>query len=112
MKYDFAKTLTDLKNKEILEADATVSMAALCQTALLAVHEADRDLSGPEKFKRFKLANRLLAESVLEVTAEEVANMKELVGRQFPPLIVGRVYEFLENPIANNANTEQPELTS
>ena len=56
------------------------------------------DEPGKKKAEKFELAIRIkmVEESCVEVTAEEVVLLKEVVGYGFTPLVVGQVYRILE----------------
>jgi hypothetical protein len=43
------------------------------------------------------LAKKIFSDDEVELTVEEVALIKSRVGETFPPLVVGQVYEILEN---------------
>lgn len=79
-----------------------LKMKKVCIDALILPKVGDKT-SPEEKVKRFKLAMRI-EEGDTEITIEEAALLKDLVGEMFGPLIVGRVWEILEN-------TEPPKET-
>lgn len=53
--------------------------------------------TGAEKHKINALALRILAGDPVEVTAEEVAQIKEAVGIGYGPLVVGQIYDAVES---------------
>jgi len=55
------------------------------------------DEPGKKKAEKFELAIRIkMGGNEVEVTAEEVVLLKEVVGYGFTPLVVGQVYRILE----------------
>ena len=81
-------------NPEELE-DLTVK--AVCINALLTHFQDDAKLDGAEKYSRYKLATKVSeADGEIDFTAEEIVKIKLLVGKLYPPTIVGRVFDILE----------------
>ena len=68
----------------------------VCVEALLNF-DPRSDTDGKKKADRYDLALRIKKGGRVRVEAEEVALMKELVGKVFGPLVVGQAYKFLEN---------------
>lgn len=98
MKIDFTQTLKDIKGKPIQtsEKDTTpISLGTLCQNALLAQYDSERNLDGTEKMKRWKLA-RKIDRGVVDLQAEDISKIKEVVGKGFGPSVLGPVYELLD----------------
>ena len=78
-----------------LERDLTLASVAV--TALLASYDDEKNLSGEDKVKRFKLAQQINdADGDVEVTAEQVSLLKSLIAKGYTPLVVGQAYEILE----------------
>ena len=57
----------------------------------------DEQASGEEKFKRYQLAERISAAGPQDVSVEEVALIKRLIGKGYPPMVVGPAWLALEN---------------
>lgn len=93
MKRDFSQTLAAL-GEPLPENVGT--LRAVCVGALLGVYADEQSLGGEEKFRRYQLAERVNAGGVQEVSAEEVALLKKLVGKNWPPAVLGPAYEALE----------------
>lgn len=74
--------------------DLTVGSA--CVTALLATFADEASLGGEEKVRRFLLAQRIGAAEQVDLTAEETALVKLLVGKGYGTLVVGRVWAALD----------------
>ena len=53
-------------------------------------------MAGEEKLKRYKLAMLIYDNDAPELSIEDLAKIKELVGKAYVPLIVGQVWSMLE----------------
>lgn len=90
------KTGTDEAGKDIIE-QRPITLAGIAVNALLAQHEDERALPGADKVKRYKLAQKIHdAAGEMDVTAEDVALLKTLIGKTYPPLLVGLAWQILE----------------
>ena len=104
MAIDFTQPITNLDGSEIKDADGKPVVSTLgrvAEQALLAVYADERDQSGKEtitpeeKFKRWKLASKVQGKDV-NLSIEELALLKKLIGKAFPPLIVGQAWKLLD----------------
>lgn len=91
--------LLDLDDKPIKENDKPVLIGSLIVQALGVPDQAD----SPElKVKRFDVSLRVhraaKANEPVDLTVEEAADIKKVVGKHFAPLVVGRIYELLDPP--------------
>jgi hypothetical protein len=89
---------TELKDGDsaAIGIDASLSLKSVSVNSLMATFEADKNLSGDEKLKRYLLAVKINAGSEVDLTAEEITLLKVLIGRSYPPLVVGQAYLYLE----------------
>jgi len=79
-----------------------MTFASVCSTALLTPTDEDKNLSGDEKVKRFKLAQRLYdadAEAGVDLTVEEAALLKLVTSKLYTALVVGQLYGVLEKDV-------------
>lgn len=97
MRLDFSTTLLGLDGKPLKEGDKEVRLGEFCATALLTPYQDEKELSGDEKVKRFKIAEKIYNGGEQDLTIEEAALLKKLVAKAFAPLIVGRIYGLLES---------------
>lgn len=87
---------TDEAGRDIIEQHP-ITLAGIAVNALLAQHEDERTLPGADKVKRYKLAQKIYdALGEMDVTAEDVALLKTLIGKTYPPLLVGLAWQILE----------------
>lgn len=99
MKRNFSTELKGLQNARLEdEKGVAFTLGNVAVNALLGQYQ-DEQVGGDEKFKRFKLADRISVGGVQEVSAEEIALIKRLVGKGFLPMFVGAVYDALEQDI-------------
>jgi len=78
------------------EENKAVTLGTVCVNALLSTAQSDTT-PGQEKAARYKLAMKIHGEAGdVDVTAEDISRMKDLCGKIYGPLVVGRVWELLE----------------
>jgi hypothetical protein len=104
MKVDFSKELIDLDGKTV-DSSATDKTPATVRKvvcgALIASYPDEANLNPEEKVKRWNLALRVQKElDPIDFKTDEIALMKKLVGKAYGPMIVGQVWEVLENGIS------------
>lgn len=91
-----AQPILDLKGTPLQTSEGEVlTIGAAIINALLLPYADEPGLPGDQKVKRFRLAERFMAEAV-EITNQEAAEIELLVGKCYPPLVVGRVFKALE----------------
>ena len=96
MNVDFSQTLTGLKGEPVKDpTGAPVKLALVCYNAVKALYKDEEGLSGEEKYKRAKLAQKL-DETNVELTAEDISMIKKLVGKAYEPEIVAATWDLLE----------------
>lgn len=100
MKRDFSPELV-FRGKPVKEGDAVLTLRVVCMGVLLMTDE--RDVSSEDKYKRCKLADRIGEDGVQDVSVEEVALIKRLIGRSCQPIVVGPAYDLLEADPASSA---------
>jgi len=98
MKIDFKQQLTNKLTGNPIYKDETgkegVDLSYICVEALLATIQGEQ-IDGNKKLELWNLANKI-HNSEVDLTVEEVALIKERVGKVFSQLIVGTVYDALE----------------
>lgn len=96
MKINFGMPITDIKGEAIVENEKAVTLGSVSCQALLASYSDEQNLSGKEKVERFTLAALCSTETEADVSIEDVALLKKLIGKAYGPLVVGRAYEIIE----------------
>lgn len=96
MKINFSAPIRDIRGEPIIEADKPVTLGSVSCQALLATYQDEKEISGKEKVERFTLAALCSNETEADVSVEDVALLKKLIGKAYGPLVVGRAYEIIE----------------
>lgn len=73
-------------------------LGKVARRALLATYPDEPNLSGEEKYKRGKLADRLWLNGKETLSVEDVALLKKLISKGYGPLIVTRALDLLDPP--------------
>lgn len=98
MKRDFGIELVGLKGAKLVDGEGKpLTTGSVSVNALMGQYPDEQGLTGDEKFKRYQLAARIADGDVLEVSAEEVALLKRLIGKGYLPMVVGPAYLALES---------------
>ena len=107
MKYKMNAPLLDINGDIIKEAlpmiegeeqkYAPITLGSLCVNAMLS-NDPKEVIIGTVKANRWNLAMKIHGQVDVELTAEEVTLIKDLIGKTHSTLVVGRVYDFLEAP--------------
>lgn len=81
-------------------ADPPLLLRTVLTEALLSPLRGDEGLVGGDKARHFRLAMRIAAaDTSIDLIAEEVALLKDRIGRGYPALVVGRAWDLLD-PVA------------
>ena len=93
MKINFNQPIKNIQGEEIKD----LTLKTVSVEALLANFSDEQSLSGEKKAKRYVLATRIYANpEELDLTIEEIAKIKQLIGKGYGPLIVGQAWDMLE----------------
>ena len=98
MKIDFSAVIKDLAGEAVKDGDKDATLGRVACTALLASYADEQNLAAEDKVKRFRLAEIAAKGGEREVKVEDVALIKQLIGKAFAPLVVGRAYDIIEPP--------------
>lgn len=98
MNIDFGKGLFDLDGKAINDKDGNpANLKGVVIESLLATFKDEQGLAGIEKLKRWELAIKIKNEpGVCDITVEEAALIKGLIGKAYGTLVVGQTWKMLE----------------
>jgi hypothetical protein len=100
MRRDFTKLILDIDGNEISSPRIKEKAYDLCEVALQALlvsFDDEKALTGKEKADRMQLALKINKRpSEVDLTTEQLALVKLLIGKGFGPLVVGRSYDLLE----------------
>lgn len=71
--------------------DATAKLAMV--NAILAPKQSDK---GVDKVRKYELAKRIYGNDEVDLNEEEIKEIKDAVGENFAPIIVGQIHELLK----------------
>lgn len=92
MKINTETLLTTLEGEPVKEAGKEVTVGKIIRNALLSNDEKDK---ADDKLKKYHLAQSCLASEV-DLKAEDVVLIKKQVGNNYPPLVVGQVFDLID----------------
>ena len=96
MKIDVTQPLVGYNGEPIQNgANTALTLRAACCEALTGAYP-DEKLSGEEKVRRFELARLLHAEDEPDVCVEDIALVKQLIGKGYGPMVVGPAWSLLD----------------
>jgi len=78
-------------NVEGEAVDATVKTAIV--NAVLAPVQNEK---GVDKVKKYELAKRIYAKDEVDLNEDDIKLIKDAVGENFAPIVVGQIYELLK----------------
>lgn len=99
---DFSAVLMDLDGKPLLDGAETdkdrapLTLGRVGGRALMGVFQEDAQKPGDQKRLRGDLGIRIYHGGKHDLTAEEIAQIKEYVGKAFAPLVISRTYPLLD----------------
>jgi len=71
--------------------DATVKMVIV--NAVLSPVQNEK---GVDKVVKYELAKKIYSNNEVDLDEKEIAMIKDAVGENFPPIVVGQIYELLK----------------
>lgn len=74
------------------------------------LNREDPECTPEERYKRFQIAEKIekaSSEDGVSLNIDEIGIIKKAAGKNPSPMVVGRVWEFLENSIAEKANIKE-----
>ncbi|WVK90006.1 hypothetical protein [Burkholderia phage vB_BpP_HN02] len=93
MKVDLGAIIYDDRNKPIQSESDNLTLGEVIGQALLAM---DKDVSGDEKYRRYKLWKVVSEGGEVDLTIEDLALIKSRIGATFVTMVVGRAFDLLE----------------
>lgn len=107
MKINFSQSITNLageplkeRDENLKETDKAITLSAICVNSLLAIlpdaQGRPQVVTGQEKVKRFQLAQKINRGGEIELETEEIAKIKDMVGKVQNVLVTGQAFKMLE----------------
>jgi hypothetical protein len=95
---DFTAKLVGFDGRYLTNGDAKVPLT-LSDAAVLSLEaplEADRNMPGIERFKHDELARKIYNNSHAILSIEEIALIKDRIGKMSNPVVVGAAWRLLD----------------
>lgn len=107
MKYALHSPLLNIDGKTPLKDGAGAAITFRTISTLVLVQAPDKDAE--EKYKTFALAVKIESEASewVELNVEEISRLKRLVGELMPPVVVGRMFDILEQKSLGDERIER-----
>ena len=93
---DFSTVLTDLDGNKIVAGDKPMTLGRVVAESLLVSGDADRNVSGEEKLRRFNLAQKVAGGGEVSLPVEDLAYIKQRVGVVCTAWTVGQTWKLLD----------------
>jgi len=104
-KIDFTQEIKGLDGKPVMNGDAKPSMPMtlgdVAVVALEASLDEDKGVTGAMKFERDELARKVYKKSSVVLTAEQLATIKERIGKVYSAMIVGAAWRLLDPAVVS-----------
>lgn len=99
MQINFDGLIKDLDGNPVMSEGGTpTTLKAPACGALTASFRDEPELSAEDKLKRYRLALKASEGGTQDWAVEDVAELKRMIGKAYPPLIVGRCFDLIEPP--------------
>lgn len=95
MKIDMTLTIEAIDGNPMVDGDAPILLRTIIQNALLGQFQGEQNMAGSEKLRLWQMARRANEDEV-DFNVEDLATIKDRVGRAYGPAVVGPVYEILD----------------
>ena len=102
MKIDFSAPILDLGGKPVKHQDGANDVAKdmvlkdVAVPALTMPYKDEDNLAADDKVARAVIAQEIYRGGIVDVSVEDVALIKKLIGKAYGPLVVMRAYEILD----------------
>ncbi len=93
MKRNLEQVMTDLDNKEFADK---ATLRLVCFGAVSTPMQGDDQIPMEKKLKQYQLLQKVNAGGEADLTAEEIALIKERAAKLYPILVFGRLIDLLE----------------
>jgi len=97
MRLDVSKVLKGIDGRDMTDATgAPATLGAVAVIALTGNYADEPQLAGEEKFARYELALRMVRGGVVELTVDQLAKIKALIGKGLGVAAVGAAWSAIE----------------
>lgn len=93
---NFGTALLDQDDKPIMDGDKPLTLGRAAMVALMAPQPDEQTLPADEKLRKGKLALKVYANGVLDLSVEDIALVKKYIGKTYGSLVVVRAFPLLD----------------
>ncbi len=110
---DFTQTLKDLDGKPLPfnaegKLPTVATLGQISKDALVNMLPEDQQATGASKYDHWMLAQKVYPDKKdVVLNAEEIATIKERIGKMYAPLVVGPAWRMLDPAMENKAPAEK-----
>jgi len=99
MKINVDVTLKTFDGKPMMDADSNGNaVEATVKTVLVnAILVPGKEDKGVDKVRKYELAKMIFKGGEVDLTPEDIVLIKQQVGDNFAPVVVGQIFEMLSN---------------
>ena len=105
MKRNLDQVMTDLDGKDFGDK---ATLKQVCFGAISTPMQGDDQIPLDKKMKQYSLLQKINAGGEVDLSAEDIALIKERGGKLFPILVFGRMVDALENEPALKVVPNEP----
>lgn len=97
MKVNLNQEIKNLEGETIVAQDKTpLTLKFVITNSLLITHPQEKDLDGNTKMKRYNLAHKIHKANEIDLSSEEIVEIKTMIGKVYNTLVYGYVNDILE----------------
>lgn len=93
---NFGTVLIDQDDKPIMDGDKQLTLGRAAMVALMSPQPDEQTLPADEKLRKGKLALKVYANGVLDLSVEDIALVKKYIGKTYGSLVVVRAFPLLD----------------
>jgi len=97
---DFTTILTDLEGSSIMDNGRLVTLGRAAMMALIGQVPEDQSMTGEDRFRFARLAEKVMDNPAAKLPVEDVALIKDRIGKFFSPVVVYRAWPLLDPAVA------------
>lgn len=101
MKRNFNAIILNLEGQPF---DGSPTLKTIAFMAISAQALGDDRMTGDEKLKLYAVGTKVAAGGVVDLKAEEIAVLKDRIGKTMFPVIVGRAFDLLDADFTEDAD--------
>ncbi len=102
MQINVSQALNGYDGKPLLRSesgkDTPITLGWACCEVLVSPPQGNESQAGAESVRRFRLATEIHESDVVDLSAEQVAELKALIEARYPPAMVAAAWLALDPP--------------